>query len=86
MQRSKIHLMFDSFSVFVKPISSRRIFHLVSVLYITPKRGKILEIQLTLITARGAKDCCQTPLPVAFKIPDIYFPPPVLFIQLTFHS
>ena len=48
--------------------------------------GKILEIQLTLITARRAKDCCRRPLLVAFKIPDIYFSPPVFFIQLTFHS
>ena len=28
--------VFDSFSVFVEPISYQRIFHLVSVLYITP--------------------------------------------------
>ena len=48
--------------------------------------GKIFEIQLTLISARRAKDCCRSPLLVAFKIPDIYFSPPVLFIQLTFHS
>ena len=28
--------VFDSFSVFIEPISYQRIFHLVSVLYITP--------------------------------------------------
>ena len=37
--------------------------------------------------SNGAKwNCCRWPLLVAFKIPDIYFSPPVLFIQLTFHS
>ena len=69
----------EFFSVFVEPILSyQRILHLVSVLYITA--------QLTLISARRAKDCCRSPLLVAFKIPDFYFSPPVLFIQLTFHS
>ena len=48
--------------------------------------GKILKIQLTLISARRAKDCCRSPLLVAFKITEIYFSPPVLFIHLTFHS
>ena len=30
----------------------------------------ILEIQLILISARRAKDCCRSALLVAFKIPD----------------
>ena len=75
--------VFDSFSVFVEPISYQRIFHLhgFSVVHNTTF-GKILEIQPHLITARRAKDCCRSPLLVAFKIPDIYFPPPVLFYPL----
>ena len=45
--------MFDSFSVFVEPISYQRIFHLVSVFYITAHLVNIiLETQLTLISAR----------------------------------
>ena len=67
--------VFDSFSVFVEPISYQIIFHLVSVFYITAH--KILEMQLTLISARRAIDCCRSPLLVAFKNPDIHFSPHV---------
>ena len=74
----------DSFSVFVEPIISyQRIFHLVSP---NSTLGKILEIQLALISARRAKDCCRSPLLVAFKSPDICFSPPVLFIDVPFLS
>ena len=49
--------VFDSFSVFVEPISYQRIFHLVSVFYITADLVNIiLEMQLTLISARRATD------------------------------
>ena len=37
------------------------------------KISEILEIQLTFISARRAKDCCRSPLLVAFKIPDSGF-------------
>ena len=45
---------FDSFSVFVEPIRYQGIFQLVSVFYITAHLVRILEIQLTLISARRA--------------------------------
>ena len=66
--------VFDSFSVFVEPISYQRIFHLVSVFYITAHLVNIiLEMQLTLISARRATDCCRSPLLVAFEIPGVGF-------------
>ena len=43
--------------------------------------GKILEIQLTLISARRAKDCCRSPLLVAFRIPDLVYPIDVPFLS-----
>ena len=52
--------VFDSFSVLVEPISYQRIFHLVSVFYITAHLV-IFEIQLTLISARRAIDYCRSP-------------------------
>ena len=45
--------VFDSFSVFVESISYQRIFHLVSV-FSNSTLGKILEIKLTLMSARWA--------------------------------
>ena len=69
--------VFDSFSVFFEPVSYQRIFHLVSVFYITAHLVKlILEIQLTLISARRAIDCCRSSLLVAFEIPGVGFSPP----------
>ena len=66
--------VFDSFSVFVEPISYQRIFHLVSVFYITAHLVNIiLEMQLTLISAQRATDCCRSPLLVAFEIPGVGF-------------
>ena len=65
--------VFDSFSVFVEPISYQRIFHLFSVLYITAHLV-IFEIQLTLISAQRAIDYCRSPLLVAFKIPSLVYP------------
>ena len=66
--------VFDSFSVFVEPISYQRIFHLVSVFYITAHLVNIiLEMQLSLISARRATDCCRSPLFVAFEIPGVGF-------------
>ena len=50
------------------------IFHLVSVFYITAHLVNIiLEMQLTLISARRATDCCRSPLLVAFEIPGVGF-------------
>ena len=51
--------------------------------------GKMLEIQLTLISDGSTGErcsCCRSPLFVAFKLSDIHrFSPLVLFIKLTFH-
>ena len=75
----------DSFSVFVEPILSYHFSFVFSVVH-NSTLGKILEVQLTLISARQAKHCYRSPSFVTLKIPDICFSPPVLFIQLTFHS
>ena len=70
--------MFDSFSTFGKPISNQTklpdnlpfgSIHNTTV-------GKILEIQITVISDEGSRgercSCCRSPLFVAVKIPDLH--------------
>ena len=70
--------MFDSFSMFGKPISNQtKLPDNLSFGFIhNTTVCKILEIQITVISDEGSSvercSCCRSPLFVAFKIPDLH--------------
>ena len=64
--------VFDSFSVFVEPLSYQRIFHLVSVFYITAHLVKYYFRKTAPFDFGSTGD---SPLLVAFEIPGVGFSP-----------
>ena len=76
-------VVFDSFSVFVEPVSYQRNFHLVSVLYVTPPWRNIRSTVYFDFGSTSERFTLSKSITRRFfKIPDLYVSPPVL----TFHS